>query len=166
MPALSATQNGRASAGDAPAPSAPAARVDPWTHAALLTLHSGWLALFAIGAAFVLPFEGFGVDLCAVHRVTGLPCPGCGLTRAFISVAHGEWLVALGANPFVLVLVPLFVALALLVLMPRGMRAAVERFLARHAELTGRAYKLLVFAFVGFGALRLAFCLVTGVEFP
>lgn len=141
-------------------------RFDGWTHAALLTLNSGWLALLALAAAFVLPTNGLGVDLCGLHRVSGLPCPGCGLSRAFISVANGDVAAALGANPFVLVLFPAFVILAALVLLPRGMRDGMERWLAGHSPVVGRAYKLFVFSFIGFGGLRLAWFLVTGQEFP
>jgi hypothetical protein len=28
---------------------------------------------------------------CTFFRFTGLPCPGCGLTRSFISMAHGQF---------------------------------------------------------------------------
>ncbi len=36
---------------------------------------------------------------CTFLRVTGVPCPGCGLTRSFISLAHGEWKDAWQYNP-------------------------------------------------------------------
>ena len=29
-------------------------------------------------------------SICAFHHFTGLPCPGCGLTRAWVSMAHGH----------------------------------------------------------------------------
>jgi hypothetical protein len=28
--------------------------------------------------------------VCTFRRVTGQPCPGCGLTRSFVSIAHGD----------------------------------------------------------------------------
>lgn len=37
--------------------------------------------------------------LCTFRRLTGVPCPGCGLTRSFVFLAHGQLLDALRANP-------------------------------------------------------------------
>jgi hypothetical protein len=28
--------------------------------------------------------------VCTFRRITGQPCPGCGLTRSFVSIAHGD----------------------------------------------------------------------------
>ena len=34
---------------------------------------------------------GFPIpELCTVRRLTGLRCPGCGLTRSFTYMGHGE----------------------------------------------------------------------------
>ena len=38
-------------------------------------------------------------ELCAARRLLGLSCPGCGLTRSFISLAHGDLATAWSYNP-------------------------------------------------------------------
>lgn len=38
--------------------------------------------------------------LCAVRAVTGVPCPGCGLTRSFVAAAHGDLGAAFAFHPF------------------------------------------------------------------
>ncbi|MCB9763241.1 MAG: DUF2752 domain-containing protein [Alphaproteobacteria bacterium] len=36
--------------------------------------------------------------LCVIRRLTGYRCPGCGLTRAFVFMGHGDPLSALRMN--------------------------------------------------------------------
>jgi hypothetical protein len=43
--------------------------------------------------------------LCPFRRVTGLPCPFCGGTRAAASLAHGDVIASIRWNPLVAVLV-------------------------------------------------------------
>lgn len=149
-------------------PPAPSDRpaIGAWGQLALLAPSARWVALLAVAASFLLPFGGFGLDLCSVHRVTGLPCPGCGLTRAFISLSHGDFSTAAGLNPFALFLYPLFVALAVLALLPGGMRGRVQRWLGQRANRIGTVLKLGVFAFLGFGIARFAWFLFLGERFP
>ncbi len=39
------------------------------------------------------------IVLCPFRRLTGLPCPGCGMTRALNALAHGQWVRALSLHP-------------------------------------------------------------------
>src|SRR3954464_8848197 len=52
---------------------------------------------------------GFRLPFCPLASVLGVPCPGCGLTRATLALAHGDLKHALELHPLVLVLAPLFI---------------------------------------------------------
>ncbi len=48
----------------------------------------------------VVPGAGITVPAtCRFRQCTGLPCPGCGLTRAFVSLAHGRVRAAWSFHP-------------------------------------------------------------------
>jgi hypothetical protein len=51
-----------------------------------------------------VPPEGRESAVCLLRRLLGIPCPGCGLTRAFAHLAKGEWSAAIVAHPFAPVL--------------------------------------------------------------
>jgi Protein of unknown function (DUF2752) len=44
---------------------------------------------------------------CLFHRVTGLDCPGCGMTRAAHATLHGDLAAAFRFNPLGMILLPL-----------------------------------------------------------
>jgi hypothetical protein len=60
------------------------------------------LALGGLCAAFVLtPTDVSAAPaVCPFRLATGLPCPGCGLTRSWTALAHGEFRTAFRANLF------------------------------------------------------------------
>jgi len=71
------------------------------------------LALIAGGvllAAALLPLDRIPYTICTFLRLTGYPCPSCGLTRGFVAMAHGQWLAVLHACPLAALL---YVATAL-----------------------------------------------------
>jgi hypothetical protein len=81
-------------------PAAPPAA--PWrpTLRSLFWRHPGLVLVPAIVAAawFLDAWADKGPILCAFRWTTGLPCGGCGMTRAFAELAHGHLVTAVGLN--------------------------------------------------------------------
>ena len=48
-----------------------------------------------------------GFPICLLHRLTGLDCPGCGMTRAVHSTLHGKIAEAFRFNPLGMLALPL-----------------------------------------------------------
>lgn len=49
---------------------------------------------------------------CLFHSITNIPCPGCGMTRACLSITHGNFMQAYMLNPFAFLLIGLAVCVA------------------------------------------------------
>jgi hypothetical protein len=58
------------------------------------------LACATLGAAWVLAvLNGYGFTVCPFRLETTLPCPGCGTTRAMVSLYRRQFYLALIINP-------------------------------------------------------------------
>ncbi|WP_340537717.1 DUF2752 domain-containing protein [Nocardioides sp. GXZ039] len=114
--------------------------------------------LGALALAFVLAPDGVedGPILCPFRRLTGLPCPGCGLTRSWVYLAHGRWEDAFAAHPFGIVAVLAVVALVAVVVLARvrGRRPPNLNTLARL-----RWVQVILGAWLAFAAVRLVLAL-------
>jgi Protein of unknown function (DUF2752) len=53
----------------------------------------------AVVLHFWVPLPGAQHSFCFVRRLTGIPCPGCGMSRAFAHLAKGEWAAAARDHP-------------------------------------------------------------------
>jgi hypothetical protein len=65
----------------------------------------------ACAGAFALAVHS-DFPLCPLAGSFGIPCPGCGLTRATLALLHGDVRGALHLHPLVLLLTPLVVGAA------------------------------------------------------
>lgn len=66
----------------------------------IIVLFSGLLLVTA--RALPVPQQGalLGLPtLCPFKLITGCPCPGCGMTRALVLCAHGDWRQAFAFHP-------------------------------------------------------------------
>jgi hypothetical protein len=83
-----------------------------------------WLALVA-GATLWGACTHRDICLCAFRGATGLPCPGCGGTRATVSLLRGDVVGALAWNPLVTVVV-CFLAMSLLLRLAAGRKVEIN----------------------------------------
>ena len=73
----------------------------------LLTTAARWsrgrqatmVAVLLCGAALVDPNHPLPIDFCLWRRLTGFPCPTCGLTRAICHALRGDWSASLNLHP-------------------------------------------------------------------
>lgn len=105
----------------------------------------------AAGALYIVicRWTGWGIP-CLFHRITGLYCPGCGVSRMLLSMATLDFAAAFRWNPLLFVLSP-FAAVYLLY----GLYAYLfqkENVLLRRTP--GIVWILLIVLLVGFGVLR------------
>ena len=61
-----------------------------------------------LGAHLYAPYVASGPPLCPLRLTVGLPCPACGLTRAFCALTQADWHTALATNALCLPLALLF----------------------------------------------------------
>ena len=111
-------------------------------------------AAAALALSFVWSPSGLpGIDLCPFHRLTGLPCPGCGLTRAFCAISHADFAAAWACNPFGYLFYGIAVILLLRPVLRRHYQSSERLILQPHMVSTGVA--ALVGAMWVFGVLRM-----------
>jgi len=105
----------------------------------------------------MLPLLGWSWWPCPFHRLTGLPCPGCGMTRAAVALVRGNLTEAMGWHPFILFTALIWLTLAAGAVLPETSRTSLVSRLGviERWRLSG----LLLAAFLGFGLGRM---IITG----
>lgn len=71
-------------------------------------------------------------ELCMMYSRFGIDCPGCGLTRTFIYMAHGQFISAWQTNP-----VGILVFLLACIQIPMGAAQVIFRIRNRFIEAWG-----------------------------
>ena len=69
------------------------------------------LSLLLACSIIIPPFQEGPFSICLMKLLAGRPCPGCGMTRAFLYLGHGRISEALSLNPLSLIAYPLSVVL-------------------------------------------------------
>ena len=99
---------------------------------------------------------GVGGWPCPLKWALGIPCPGCGLTRASVALLKGDFATAFGLHAFAPVLLLGLAAFAVAVLLPAARREAFAGVVARFERRTRAAYVLFA-AMLLYWSVRLFF---------
>lgn len=86
---------------------------------------------------------GVGGWPCPLKSALGIPCPGCGLTRASVSLLRGDFAAGFGTHAFAPVLLLVLAALAVAGLLPAARREAFAGLVSRFERRTKVTYVVL-----------------------
>lgn len=75
-----------------------------------LLLWAGLILGIGLAYAVFVGLTGFSIP-CPIHALTGLLCPGCGVTRMCMALLALDFPAAWNANPVLLLLLPILAAL-------------------------------------------------------
>ena len=108
-------------------------------------------SILVLLASFVWTPSAFPkLQLCWLRRLTGVSCPGCGLTRAFCAISHGDLAGAWSFHPFAFAFYAGAVVLAVWPFATRGredLGARVVRSVRTQAIVVAFVVALLAFGF-------------------
>ena len=113
-----------------------------------------WVSALVLALAIVHPPHGLGVPVCWLHATTGIPCPGCGLSRSLSCTVRGDLATAWNYHPFGPALLPLLTAIVVARLLPRPARQRLAACCDRHERAFRAGYGVLIGLFIVFGVLR------------
>jgi hypothetical protein len=95
---------------------------------------AGGVFAMGAGAAAVWYFDPSQTNffpVCPLYKLTGFACPGCGMTRGFHALAHGDIATALHFNALIPLFALLFlffgISLVLYAFRGRGLRVEILR---------------------------------------
>ncbi len=121
-----------------------------------LGVHRARLAWVAIAIAAVHPAHGLGFPICFSAYFTGVPCPGCGLTRSLSCAIRADFASSIAYHPFGIPILAASFAVAAASLLPAHLRHRMADRLGATPRLLGAAYITFVASFLAYGILRAA----------
>ena len=126
----------------------------PWLSRLLSDTKLCWGISLVAGVLGITYLFGLKLWPCMFANLTGLPCPGCGMTRAMKAMAQGQWSEALAFHPFS----PFFLLFGLLVflaaILPARLRARLVSAV-RAVEKASSLPTLILLMTLTYGLLRM-----------
>ena len=126
------------------------------TFSALIHNRAESLVIVGAGALQIgLHLAGLPGWACPFKSLTGLPCPGCGLTAATGQLFHGQLSASLHTHAFAPVFAFAFFLMALVIILPQKPRDSLQIWIAQFERRTGIT-SLVLTALMLYWSVRLA----------
>lgn len=106
---------------------------------------SPWMTALLLGLFFFLALELFGSS-CLFARVFGIPCAGCGSSRAFSLLVQGRFREAFHMHPLILVSLALLLVILTFMIMKL---LAIRKGQSFHLPLPPRTVRAIFFSLIG-----------------
>ena len=88
---------------------------------------------------------------CPIFHAIGIPCPGCGLSRATTVLLHGDWQSALGLHVYAPIFLLAFIVFLIVTLLPKYYRQRTISIIDEIEIRTGASFILLIGLFLYWG---------------
>jgi hypothetical protein len=114
-------------------------------------MQSRWvIALLGAASVFQITLTAMGLTAwqCPLKSNLGLACPGCGLTRAVVLLAQGQWQAAIQSHAFAPIALGAGLLLAAGGLLPTRLRHMAAEHLAAFERRTGMVVWLMLSALI------------------
>jgi Protein of unknown function (DUF2752) len=134
----------------------------PWLAPLMADVAVCRLVVGVCGTLGLANLAGLPIWTCPLNHFTGLPCPGCGMTRAVSALVIGHWSQAMHFHPFSPAYLVIGVLLGVAAVVPPNVRNALiakVEWIEAHTALPA----LIVLFTIIFGLLRLAAVCSTGL---
>ena len=130
----------------------------PTIFAPMLRERSISLGLILLGAILIgANVLGFSLWRCTFHDVTGMPCPGCGMTRGMTALVRGHWHEAWHWHPFTPLIALATLTLVVSALLGKAARTRLADFVEKFERRTGFTL-IAILAMMGYGVWRMFAC--------
>ncbi|MEB3310710.1 MAG: DUF2752 domain-containing protein [Snowella sp.] len=123
------------------------------------SVYQHWIGLSIVSAPLIASYFYRSTSysspfFCPIRALTGIPCPGCGLTRSFIAICQGDWGAAFNHHFFGPILFLGFFLISLHLLLELIIGKSIR--LARPGDLNNPKFLIFsLFLVLGYHASRL-----------
>lgn len=105
------------------------------------------IVLFVLFLLYLFLSNYFQIYIpCPFHKITGFYCPGCGITRMFISILQFDFYSAFRYNPLLFILLPFALYLFIDYL--------IRKEKSSYKKIPGMVWYVFIFVFIIYGILR------------